>query len=168
MRSSPSSRWWKDFRNFGFNRMGLRHTWLIWPWLWLKLTSRSASFRTIFHSKKRGAGAGRHTARSQSFGLFPLGLRKGPVLRKQTDNDFSSVEKYYQYFWLASRGSRHFLVGYPELPEAFRATCGNGGWTHQKCYNLGCLTRVLPLNFVHSTIFKNFFHRERLFWKTLY
>ncbi len=106
--------------------------------------------------------------RSQSFGLFLLGLCKGLVLYKQTDNDFGSVKKYHLYFRLASRGSRHFLVGYPELPEAFRASYGEGGWSHRKFYNLNCLTRVLPLNFVHSTTFKNFFRRKRLFWKTLY
>ncbi len=100
---------------------------------------------------------------SQSFGLFPLGVCKEPVLRKQTNNDFSSAKKYHRYFRLASRESGHFLVGYPQLPEAFGANCGEGGWTHRKCYNLSCLTRVLQLNLVHSTIFKNFFHRERLF-----
>ncbi len=52
-RPSSNSRWWKIFRNFTFNRMGLRHTWLTWPWIWLKLTSRSASFQTVFRSKKR-------------------------------------------------------------------------------------------------------------------
>ncbi len=85
------------------------------------------------------------------------------VLRKQTDNDFSSVKKYQRYFLLASSESGHFLVDYPELPEAFGASCGEGGQIHRKCYNLSCLTRVLSLNFVHSTIFKNFFRRERLF-----
>ncbi len=42
------------------------------------------------------------------------------------------------------------------------------GRVHRKCYILSCLTRVLSLNFVHSMIFKNFFRRERLFWKPLY
>ncbi len=148
--------------------MGQRHMRLIWPWIWLKLTSRSVSFRTVFRSKKRGAGAGCRTAQSQSFGLFPLGICKEPVLCKQTDNDLGSVKKYHRYFRLASRGSGHFLVGYQELPEAFGASCGEGGWTHWKCYNLSCLTRVLPLNFVHSMIFKNFFRRKSLFWKILY
>ncbi len=167
-RHSPSSWRWKIFWNFGFNRMGIRPTRLIWPWIWLKLTSRSTSFQTVFHSKKRGAGAGRRTAQISDLWTISLGLCKGPVLRKQTNNDFGSVKKYYRYFWLASRGSGHFLVGYPELPEVFGASCGEGGWTHRKCYNLSCLTRVLLLNFVHSTIFKNCFHRELLFWKTLY
>ncbi len=115
-----------------------------------------------FPFKKRRAGAGHLTARSQSFGLFPLGLCRGPVLHKQTDNNFGCAKKYQRYFRLASRGSGHFLVGYPELPEAFGASCGEGGWTHRKCYNLSCLTRVRLLNFVHSMIFKNFFRRERL------
>ncbi len=60
-RPSSSSWRWKNFWNFGFNRMGLRHTRLIWPWIWLKLTSRSASFRTVFCPKK-GAVAGCRTA----------------------------------------------------------------------------------------------------------
>ncbi len=147
--------------------MGLGHTWLIWPWIWLKFTSRSALFLTIFHFKKRGLELATVQPRFQYFGLFPLGLCKGPVLRKQTDNDFGSAKKYYRYFQLASRGFGHFLIGYPILPEAFGASCGEGGWTYRKCYNLSCLTRALLLNFVHSTIFKNFFCRECLFWKTL-
>ncbi len=64
--------------------------------------------------------------RSQSFVLIPLRLCKGPVLRKQTDNDFGSAKKYHQYCQLACRRSGHFLVGYPELPEAFGASCGEG------------------------------------------
>ncbi len=86
----------------------------------------------------------------------------------QTDRQQFRLSKKNRYFWLASRGSGHFIVGYSELPEAFGASCGEGGWTHRKCYNLSCLTRVLPLNLVHSAIFKNFFCREHLFWKTLY
>ncbi len=46
-----------------------------------------------FPLKKMGSGAGRCAARSQSFGLFPLGLCKGPVLHKQTKKDFGSVKK---------------------------------------------------------------------------
>ncbi len=118
-----------------------------------------------FPLKKKGTGAGRSTAPISFLWTISTGLCKGPLLHKQTDNDFGSAKKYHRYFRFASRGSGHFLVSYPELPEAFRASCGEGGWTHRKCYNFSCLTSVLPLNFVHSTIFKNFFRRERLFWK---
>ncbi len=51
-----------------------------------------------FPLETRGAGTGHHTARSQSFGLFPLGLCKGPMLHKQTNDDLGSAKKYHQYF----------------------------------------------------------------------
>ncbi len=105
--------------------------------------------------------------RSQFFRLFLLRLCKRPVLRIQTDNNFGCTKKYRRYFQLASRESGHFLVVYPELPEAFGTNCGEKGWTHRKRYNLSCLTRVFPLNLVQSTIFNNFFHGECCFWKTL-
>ncbi len=87
---------------------------------------------------------------------------------------FRLFEKNLRYFQLTLRGSRHFLVGYPELPEASGASCGEGGWAHRKCYNLSCLTRVLPLNFVHSTIFKTFFLlwafilKDPVFWRGIW
>ncbi len=109
-----------------------------------------------FSLKKKGLELAAVQPQSQSFELFPLGLCKASMLCKQTDNDFDSAKKYDLYFRLAWRRSGHFLIGYVELPEAFGASCG--GWTHRKCYNLSCLTRVLPSNFVHSTIFKNSFH----------
>ncbi len=51
-----------------------------------------------FPLKKKRAGAGHHTAQSQSFVLFLLGLCKGPVLCKQTDNDFGSAKKISPIF----------------------------------------------------------------------
>ncbi len=159
-----------------FNRFGAKaHT----SDLTLDLVGTHFKKRVIsnhFPLKKMGAGAGHHTARSQFFGPFPLGLCRGPVLRKQTDN-FGSAKKYHPYFRLVSRGSGHFLVGYLELPEAFGASCGDGRWTHRKCYNLSYLTRVLPfiLRFlriffvvfilkdpVHSV--QRFWHSRWMFW----
>ncbi len=120
----------KRFSKFWFQQDGAKtHT------ADLTLDLVETYFKKRFHSKKWGTGAGRCTAWSQSFVLFPLGLCKGPVLRKQPENGFGSAEKYHQYFQLTSRRSGHFIVGYPELPEAFGVNCGEGGWTHRKRYN---------------------------------
>ncbi len=147
--------------------MELRHTRLIYLGFGWNSLQEAHHFEP-FSAKKRGLELAAVQPQSQSFGLFSLGLCKGPVLRKQTNNDFGSAKKYHRYFRLALLRSGHFLIGYPELLEAFGASCGEGGWTHWKCYNLSYLITVLPLNLVHSTIFKNFFRRECLFWKTLY
>ncbi len=147
----------KKFWNFGINRMGLRHTWLIWPWIWLKFTSRSVSFQTIFCSKKGGWSWLPYSPDLSPFDYFLWGYAKDRCYANRATTFSTLWKKYHWYFRLASRGSGHFLIGYQELPKAFRASCREGGWTQRKCYNLSCLIRVLLLNFVHSTIFKNFF-----------
>ncbi len=134
----------KNFLKFWFQQDGAKaHT----ADLTLDLVKTHFEKRVIlnhFPLKKRGLELAAVQPRSQSFGLFPLLLCNGLVLRKETDNDFGSAKKYHRYFRLALRGSGHFLVNYPDLREAFGASCGEEGWTHRKCYNLSCLTGVLP------------------------
>ncbi len=89
----------KNFSKFWFQQDGAKaHT----VDLTLDLVETHFKKRVISNhfplKKKRGAEVGRRTPQSQSFGLFPLGLYKGPVLGKQTDNDFGSAKKYHQHF----------------------------------------------------------------------
>ncbi len=82
----PSSRRWKHFWNFG--------TWLIWPWIRLKLTSRSAPFWTIFRSKKRGL----ELAAVQP-NLSPLDyFLRGCVKDRCYANNFGSEKKHHNIF----------------------------------------------------------------------
>ncbi len=118
-RPSSSSWPWKKFRNFGFTRMGLRHTGLIWPCIWLKFTSRSASFRTVFRSKKRGLELAAVQPRSQSFVLFPLGYVRDrcyanrptviSALRKNITDIFDSLREDPGIFALVTWNFRRRL-----------------------------------------------------------
>ncbi len=119
-RPSSSSRRWKMFQNFGFNQMGLWHTLLIWPWICLKLTSRSASFWTVFHKKKKGAGAGHCTAPISVLWTISSGLYKGPKLRKQTN----------KRFWLCEKISPIFLTCFERI-RAFSRWLPGTIWVHR-------------------------------------